>query len=202
MTLNCPIAVKFEKQQRNQRKKERIEILFSSKNYQHKRFRCLINYTNKSMASYEPHREMLCVNFEACLFYMVIYGFPPHFCEKNWNVHISFYQCRHGKYQSQNDVQLNYLIKKMLAFTDNRLSVKARTEPNQTEPTEITELAQPNLRKLTDNYDYRYRVLAPLPIGALVLLTLSSLIIIIRYIVIIIIGFTDSSFSQLSNSTG
>ena len=36
-----------------------------------------------------------------------------------------------------------------------RLSVKARTEPNQTEPTEITEPAQPNLWKLTDNYAYR-----------------------------------------------
>ena len=35
---------------------------------------------------------------------------------------------------------------------------------NQTEPTEITEPAQPNLRKLTDNYDYRYRVLAPISI--------------------------------------
>ena len=88
-----------------------------------------------------------------------------------------------------------------------RLSV-ARTEPNQTEPTEITEPAQPNLRKLTDNYAYRYRVLAPIPIRTLVLLTPSSLIIIIiiiiiiRYIIIIIIGFTDASFSQLSNSTG
>ena len=41
------------------------------------------------------------------------------------------------------------------------LSVKGRTEPNQTEPAEITEPAQPNLRKLTDNYEYRYRVLAP-----------------------------------------
>ena len=91
-----------------------------------------------------------------------------------------------------------------------RLSVKARTEPNQTEPTEITEPAQPNLRKLTDNYAYRYRVLAPIPIRTLMLLTPSSLIIIIiiiiiiiRYIIIIIIiGFTDASFSQLSNSTG
>ena len=84
-----------------------------------------------------------------------------------------------------------------------RLSVKARTEP-----TEITEPAQPNLRKLTDNYAYRYRVLAPIPIRTLMLLTPSSLIIIIiiRYIIIIIIiiiiGFTDSSFSQLSNSIG
>ena len=57
------------------------------------------------------------------------------------------------------------------------LSVKARTEPNQTEHAEITEPAQPNLRKLTDNYDYRYRVLAPLPIRTLVLLTSSSFII-------------------------
>ena len=91
-----------------------------------------------------------------------------------------------------------------------RLSVKARTEPNQTEQTEITEPAQPNLRKLTDNYAYRYLVLAPIPIRTLMLLTPSSLIIIIiiiiiiiRYIIIIIIiGFTDASFSQLSNSTG
>ena len=115
------------------------------------------------------------------------------------------------------------------------MSDKARTEPNQTEPTEITEPAQPNLRKLTGNYAYRYRVLAPIPIRTqtlqqlhplgtrrdsgghwdrkspllgslirtLVLLTPSSLIIIIiiiRYI--IIIGFTDSTFSQLSHSTG
>ena len=68
-----------------------------------------------------------------------------------------------------------------------RLSVKARTEPNQTEPAEITEPAQPNLRKLTDNYDYRYPVLAPLPIRTLVLLTSSSLIIIIIRSIIIII---------------
>ena len=71
-----------------------------------------------------------------------------------------------------------------------RLSVIARTEPNQTEPTEITEPAQPNLRKLTDNYAYRYRVLAPISIRTLMLLTPSSLIIIIiiiRYIIIIII---------------
>ena len=61
--------------------------------------------------------------------------------------------------------------------TEPRLSVKARMEPNQTEPTEIIEPAQPNLRILTDNYDYRYRVLAPLPILTLVLLTSSSLII-------------------------
>ena len=61
------------------------------------------------------------------------------------------------------------------------LSVKARPEPNQTEPTEITEPPQPHLRKFTDNYDYRYRVLAPLPIRTLVLLTSSSLIIIIYY---------------------
>ena len=81
------------------------------------------------------------------------------------------------------------------------LSVKARTEPNQTEPTEITEPAQPNLRKLTDNYAYRYRVLAPIQIRTLVLLTPSSLIIIIIIIRYIIIGFTDSTFSQLSNST-
>ena len=68
-----------------------------------------------------------------------------------------------------------------------RLSVNARTEPNQTEPAEITEPAQPNLRKLTDNYDYRYPVLAPLPIRTLVLLTsLSLIIIIIRSIIIII----------------
>ena len=91
--LNRPIAVKFEKQQTNQRKKERKkkrnEILFSSKNYQHKHFRCLINYTNKSRTSYECHRETLCVNFEACLFYTVIHEFPPHFREKHWNVHIS-----------------------------------------------------------------------------------------------------------------
>ena len=68
------------------------------------------------------------------------------------------------------------------------VSVKAKTEPNQTEPTEITEPAQPNLLKLTDNYDYRYRVLGPLPIRTLVLLTSSSLIIIIiiRSIIIII----------------
>ena len=52
-----------------------------------------------------------------------------------------------------------------------RLSVKARTEPNQTKPTEITEPAQPNLRKLTDNYACRYRVLAPIPIRTLMLLT-------------------------------
>ena len=58
------------------------------------------------------------------------------------------------------------------------LSIKARTEPNQTEPAEITEPAQPNLRKLIDNYAYRYRVLAPLPIRTLVLLTSLSLIII------------------------
>ena len=51
---------------------------------------------------------------------------------------------------------------------------------NPTEPQEIT---QPNLRKLTDNYDYRYRVLAPLPIRTLVLLTSSSLIIIIIIII-------------------
>ena len=65
--------------------------------------------------------------------------------------------------------------------------------------------AQPNLRKMIDNYAYRYQVLAPIPIRTLVLLTPSSLIIIsiiIRYIIIIIISFTDSSFSQLSNSTG
>ena len=61
----------------------------------------------------------------------------------------------------------------------DRLSVKARTKPNQTEPTEITEPAQPNLRKLTDSYAYRYRVLAPIQIRTLVLLTPSSLIIII-----------------------
>ena len=68
----------------------------------------------------------------------------------------------------------------------NGLSVKARTEPNQTEPAEITEPAQPNLRKLMDNYDYRYPVLAPLPIRTLVLLTSSSLIIIIIRSIIII----------------
>ena len=62
---------------------------------------------------------------------------------------------------------------------------KSRTEPNQTEPAEITEPAQPNLRKLTDNYDYRYPVLAPLPIRNLVLLTSSSLIIIIIRSIII-----------------
>ena len=55
-----------------------------------------------------------------------------------------------------------------------RLSVKARTEPNQTEPTEITEPAQPKIRKLMDNYDYRHRVSAPLPIRTLVLSTSSS----------------------------
>ena len=102
-----PIAVKFEKQQlTNKRKKERNETLFWSKDYQHKHFRCLINYTYKSRASYERHRETLCVNFEACLllfFFSVIHEFPPHFREKHWNVHISLYQCRHGKYQSQND---------------------------------------------------------------------------------------------------
>ena len=76
------------------------------------------------------------------------------------------------------------------------LSVKARTKPNQTEPMEITEPAQPNLRKLTDNYTYRYRVLAPIPIRTLVLLTPSSLIIIIIIIRYIIIGFTDSTFSH------
>ena len=70
--------VKFEKQQTNQRKKERNEILFSSKNYQHKHFRCLINYTNKSRASYERHRETLCVSFEACPSYTVIPKFLPH----------------------------------------------------------------------------------------------------------------------------
>ena len=69
----------------------------------------------------------------------------------------------------------------------NGLSVKARTEPNQTEPAEITEPAQPNLRKLTENNDYRYPVLAPLPIRTLVLLTSSSLIIIIIRSIIIII---------------
>ena len=96
--LNRPIAVKFENnKQTKERKKERNEILFSSKNYQHKHFRCLINYTNKSRASYECHRETLCVNFEACLFYTVIHEFPTHFREKHWNVHISFYQCRHGR---------------------------------------------------------------------------------------------------------
>ena len=89
--LNRPIAVKFEKTT-NKPKKERNEILFSSKNYQHKHFRCLINYTNKSRASYERHRETLCVNFEACLFYTVIHELPPHFREKHWNVHISLYQ--------------------------------------------------------------------------------------------------------------
>ena len=67
---------------------------------------------------------------------------------------------------------------------------------------EISEPAQPNLRKLTDNYAYQYRVLVPIPIRTLVLLTPSSLIIIIIIRYIIIIGFTDSTFSQLSNSTG
>ena len=66
-----------------------------------------------------------------------------------------------------------------------RVTVKARTEPNQIEPTEIAEPAQSNLRKLTDNYDYRYRVLGPLPIRTLVLLTSPSLIIIIIIIIII-----------------
>ena len=49
--------------------------------------------------------------------------------------------------------------KSMVVFYSH--SPGCRTEPNQTEPAEITEPAQPNLRKLTDNYDYRYRVLAP-----------------------------------------
>ena len=69
--------------------------------------------------------------------------------------------------------------------TGRRFTSKARTEPNQTKPTEFTEPAQPNLRKLTDIYDYRYRVLAPLPIRILVFLTSSSLIIIIIIIIII-----------------
>ena len=124
--LNGPIAVKFEKQQTNQRKKEkRNEILFSSKNYQHKHFRCWINYTNKSRASYERHRETLCVNFEACLFYTVIHEFLPHFCEKHWDVHISLYQCRHGKYQSQNDtVQCDFVYPVELLNWENEESVK------------------------------------------------------------------------------
>ena len=64
---------------------------------------------------------------------------------------------------------------------------KSQNEPNQTEPAEITEPPQPNLRILTDSYDYRYPVLAPLPIRTLELLTSSSLIIIIIRSIIIII---------------
>ena len=94
-----------------------------------------------------------------------------HCCE--WGLFCIVY---YGSPWHKNDTKTRYFL---------RLSVKARTEPNQTEPAEITEPAQPNLRKLTDNYDYRYRVLAPLPIRTLVLLTSSSLIIIIIRSVII-----------------
>ena len=41
---------------------------------------------------------------------------------------------------------------------------KAITEPNPTEPKEITEPTQPSLCKLADNDDDRYRVLAPWPV--------------------------------------
>ena len=123
--LNRPIAVKFEKQQTNQRKKEkekRNEILFSSKNYQHKHFRCLINYTNKSRASCERHRETLCVNFEACLFYTVIHEFPPHFGIRE-NTGMCIYHLINADMENTkvrmtlcnvtSPIQLNYLIEKM-----------------------------------------------------------------------------------------
>ena len=73
-------------------------------------------------------------------------------------------------------------------FWPNRLSVKARTEPNQTEPMEIDgqlRLPIPGFSADTDS-------------TIDVLLTSSSLIIIIIIYIrsIIIIDFTDSAFSR------
>ena len=90
----------------------------------------------------------------------------------------SFITIKLNAFESVVFTRRNFISANMFVL-QNGLSVKARTEPNQTEPAEITEPAQPNLRKLTDNYDYRYSVLSPLPIRTLVWLTSSSLIIII-----------------------
>ena len=67
---------------------------------------------------------------------------------------------------------ISFIMNQMLLFlTIRRLCIKPVTEPNRTEPTEITEHIRPNLRKLSNIRTgpiaimiFRYRELSALPV--------------------------------------